>query len=448
MNKLNRHFAAVLVVLLVAMLFGCAPSSKEPKESDSTQNDSSSSTDASQGNEQVELILSTIPGPVAERLVNDVEAFMKENPNIKIKINEFPEAKYMDQGPRLFSSSEKPDLAWFWADADYKKIADAGVLEPLDDMYQSEGWDHVLPQSTIDRVRAKDGKVYAVNTEIVWGPVVYYNKAAFEKAGVDVPKTMDEWYQIGPKLKEVGYIPLVSGNADVGVLILSGLLANSFKPDDYVKLTNSEIKDPVNNYNHEHVVNAFDHVKKMGDELMQKGAAGVNDTDARALFTQGKAAMYSNGSWAASDALLGKELPKDFQLGYFYYPQIYNDIPPKVAVYAGNSLLVMKGTGKEQYAKKFLTFVMSKERQKVLAQNKQLFPSRIDLSQQDIEPMGPLYVDMYQKMNELGVMNFWHTEVNSELSTAARALVPAVMSGQKTPQQAAQELQSILEKSK
>lgn len=444
---------ALLLIIVMVVMTGCGPNSSTNNNTSSGNNKdnataSAESPAASEDNktdEVVELTMSVIPGPVGTSLKADAEAFMAKNPNIKITLNEFPEGQYMDQGPRLFSSSEKPDMAWFWADAAYKNIANEGLLEPLDDLYESEKWNDVLPKSTIERVRAKDEHLYAVNNAIVWGPVVYYNEAAFEKAGVSAPKTMAEWYEMGPKLEAAGYIPLASGNADVGVLVLSGLMVNAFKAEDYSALLSGNAEFT---YTDERVVQVFKDLKRMGDELMHKGAAGVNDPDARALFTQGKAAMYSNGSWAASDALLGKELPADFKLGNFYYPQMFDEVPAKVAIYPGNSLIVLKGTGKEEYAKQFVAFAMSKERQIALAEGKQLFPSRTDLEKADIEPMGPIYVDMYERMIAQGSDNFWHTEVSAELSTKGRELVSAVISGALTPEAAAAELQAVYEKSK
>jgi ABC-type glycerol-3-phosphate transport system substrate-binding protein len=434
---LRKNFIVLLaaIIILTFSLAGCSDNEGASNKSPNGDKDG-----------KVEIVLATQGGSVGARLESDVNAFMEAYPNVTVKINEFAETQYMDQGPRLFTSSEKPDVAWFWADDPYLKLANAGVLEPLDDLYESEGWHDVLPKSTIDRVRGNDGKIYAVNESIVWGPVVYYNKEAFEKAGVSVPKTYDEWYEAGAKLKDAGYIPMVSGVPDVGILMLGGVLINSFGPDEYAKLLNDNQKDGDINYNHERVVAAFDELKKMADELMQKGAAGVNDQDARALFTQGKAAMYSSGNWSAGDAILGKELPDNFELGTFYYPQLYSDVPAKVAVYAGNSLLVMKGTGNEEWAKKFVSFVMSKERQIALAESKLMFPSRTDLDKSAIEPMGETYVELYESMVKAGVDNFWHTEVSGELSTAARELITAVMAGSKTGEQAAKELEAILEK--
>ncbi|MGE8102335.1 extracellular solute-binding protein [Allorhizobium sp. NPDC080224] len=43
-------------------------------------------------------------------------------------------------------------------------------------------------------------------------PIMYYNVEALEKAGVEAPKTWEEFEAIAPKLKEAGYIPLVQSH--------------------------------------------------------------------------------------------------------------------------------------------------------------------------------------------------------------------------------------------
>ncbi len=75
------------------------------------------------------------------------------------------------------------------------------------------------------------GKKYAVNTEIVWMPVVYYNKEAFQKAGVELPKTFDDLYTMAPKLKDGKHIPMTQGVTDAGIMLIDGLFLNSFSAD-------------------------------------------------------------------------------------------------------------------------------------------------------------------------------------------------------------------------
>ncbi len=40
-------------------------------------------------------------------------------------------------------------------------------------------------------------------------PIMYINDEALKKAGVEAPKTWEDFEKIAPKLKEAGYIPLV-----------------------------------------------------------------------------------------------------------------------------------------------------------------------------------------------------------------------------------------------
>lgn len=69
-----------------------------------------------------------------------------------------------------------------------------------------------LPDSMFDNVyfadvRADGGKRYGIATGVNTQGIVY-NKKAFEKAGVTVPKTLDELYAAAEKLKAAGITPL------------------------------------------------------------------------------------------------------------------------------------------------------------------------------------------------------------------------------------------------
>lgn len=48
-------------------------------------------------------------------------------------------------------------------------------MEPLDDLYEKEGWKDKFPESLIDLV-SKDGKIYSVPVNIHRGNVLWYNK--------------------------------------------------------------------------------------------------------------------------------------------------------------------------------------------------------------------------------------------------------------------------------
>ncbi len=80
----------------------------------------------------------------------------------------------------------------------------ANLLEPLDDLYDREGWTKSYPQGTLDFFLEPDGHRYGVNIDVVWTPYIYYNKDIFKKVGVDVPKTWDDFYAMAAKLRAAG----------------------------------------------------------------------------------------------------------------------------------------------------------------------------------------------------------------------------------------------------
>ena len=77
----------------------------------------------------------------------------------------------------------------------------AGRMEPLDELYASEGWDKVFPKGLID-IASYEGKPWSVPVNIHRANVLWYNKKMFADVGVtEPPKTWDEFFAIGEKLK-------------------------------------------------------------------------------------------------------------------------------------------------------------------------------------------------------------------------------------------------------
>lgn len=387
---------------------------------------------------KTELVVAALTGPVGEHIKMQAEAFMKENENVTVKVNEFDETSYKEQGPRLFLSSDKPDLAWYWVESPFTKIVESGALEPLDDLYESEGLKEVFPEAAL-KLYQQGGHYYAVNESVVWTPVMYYNKKAFAAAGIQPPKTMDELYQAAPKLKEAGYIPMVAGAGEAPLIghVFEAMLQRSMPEEQFEQfLKSADFTSP-------EYLAALAEMKRMGSELFPKGITGMKDNEARALFVQGKAAIYSNGSWAAGSAMLGKELPQDFDLGIMLYPQLRPDVPAKIGLGLGNALMVMKGTGNEELAKKFIAFIASKERNVALANQQTLFPGRTDLTDEDLQPLGDNMIEIYRLYKEAGGTALWADAAPIELGNRHKQLLQEVVNGTRTPEQMSQEMERI-----
>ena len=62
------------------------------------------------------------------------------------------------------------------------QYVEPNYCEPITDLYQSEGWDKVVPKALIDMI-TRDGKTYAVLTGVHRGNVLWYNKNSSPRMG-------------------------------------------------------------------------------------------------------------------------------------------------------------------------------------------------------------------------------------------------------------------------
>jgi glucose/mannose transport system substrate-binding protein len=102
----------------------------------------------------------------------------------------------------------------------------ANYCEPITDIYQSEGWDKVVPKSLIELL-SKDQKTYAVLVGVHRGNVLWYNKKVLQKAGVTVGDkiTFEDFFAVADKLKAAGVTPLAVG--DSGIWATAELFENT-----------------------------------------------------------------------------------------------------------------------------------------------------------------------------------------------------------------------------
>ncbi|MER8091525.1 extracellular solute-binding protein [Streptomyces sp. NPDC094048] len=165
---------------------------------------------------------------------------------------------------------------------------------------------------------ALDGKRYLVGVGEQIQSLVFYNKAAFTKAGVDATKirTMDQFTTAMGKLKSAGYKPLqtagqwVTGSqfsmmADAGVL--------TEDPKWTVKRNEGKVSFADSGY-----VPYLEHYKSWIDSgHLDKSALGLTYADGQTAFLNGKSAMYIMGSFFVPAADAAK---KSDDIGVFTMP--------------------------------------------------------------------------------------------------------------------------------
>lgn len=456
-----RLLSLVLLVGMLASLAACAPAAapaaEQPTAAAAAAEKPTEAAAAPAAAKQ-KIRVTGIPGASGNNLQYAAQEFMKKYPDIEVQIDLAggAETEYKPNFPQIAVSSDRPDAAWYWVDGrQYQDLVAAGALESLDEIYASEGLGKAYPEATLSKYTSPDGKRYAVNTDVVWYPLVYYNKKAFEKAGVKPPanglyyETLQEWYDVADKLRAAGYEPLTVGGKEGWRLghMHDTLLQRMIPQDKLDDLYNNWRKGSTPKVKYDGP--EWQAVDKMMKEwydkgLVAEGDLGRNYAEGRALFVQEKAAMYQDGSWAVG--ILNSEAP-DLDYGWMLYPQVLPDIKPKFLLYAGNGFMVPKDPKAKDAAMKFAAYITSQEYQALMMKNKEIgfVTSRNDLPADALAGLEPKVKDQFDTMVKTGTSTGWDDPVPGDMAEKSFILFQEMLTGTRTPESVGQELEKLVE---
>ena len=190
-----------------------------------------------------------------------------------------------------------------------EELVEAGLMRDLTDVATRENWKEVIkPASLLDSCTI-DGKIYCAPVNIHSWQWLWLSNAAFEKAGVTVPKNWDEFVAAAPALEKAGIVPLaVGGQAwqaagafDVLMVAIAGkdTFYKVFKDKDDTVAAGPEIAK---------VFKAADDARRMS-----KGTNVQDWNQATNMVITGKAGGQIMGDWAQGEfALAGKVAGKDY----------------------------------------------------------------------------------------------------------------------------------------
>lgn len=282
-----------------------------------------------------------------ENYAKQFEAKMLAEQNVKVTVNlEMPSSDQYDSVLQArLTGDDAPDLYTLHCNniGVYNK---AGYLTDLTSQ--------PLSAKLYDNVRATvtvDGKVMAVPIEsMAWG--VLYNKDIFEQAGVAVPETLTDLKAVCATLKEKGYTPFMLAFQEQWVpqlmtaLTLGGLVSGE-KTDWLSRMYADQ-------GSYDEVRSIFDVI----DVIMQNGTERAMEEGSQqgaADFANGKAAMFVQGTWAASTIM---ETNPDMKLGVFALPVNDDTNCTRVDLSTSTTLAVYPGTKEMDLALAFANYVL------------------------------------------------------------------------------------------
>ncbi len=227
----RRHFQYLLRVLMVILLAGCA---EAPKPSEPLK---ATATAAVRQASVVEVFSWWTQGGESVGLDALLEVLAQRHPELKF-INTAhtggSDAEARAALMKRLGEGAPPD-SWQApvGQASLAAYGSAGFLEPLNFIFEQQGWENVLPSSLLPLLQ-KDGNYYEVPLAVHRGNVLWYNTKLLAANQIAVPQTFDELIASLDALKAAGVeTPLVLGEQWTVMHLLETVLLSTLGPDAY-----------------------------------------------------------------------------------------------------------------------------------------------------------------------------------------------------------------------
>ncbi len=293
-----------------------------------------------------------------------IQAFEASHPQITIELRWIPKDRIRQslrvslpkgQGPDIFY--EEPYFqTQIWVQGDY-----------LLDLKDKLDWERFEPSAYKSLWEYPDGRIYGIPLEVA-EYAIYYNKQLFTDAEITIPETgkftAEEFLEIVKMFKAKGIIPIAVGNQNRGTAsnaLFQGILIRFAGAERMKGLKTGETlwTDP-------DIVAAFTYMKQLVDAgVFPEDMNRLKYDEGRALFIQGKSAMYVEGTW-----FFGKiadengKLPEGLQgkLGAMDYPTVAGGKGNyAIERITGGGYVIRKDSPYTQEAVTFLDFMTSRD---------------------------------------------------------------------------------------
>jgi glucose/mannose transport system substrate-binding protein len=334
------------VAVAVAMTTACGTSNN-------TENTSNAAANSGSAAKKVEIFSWWTGAGEADGLQALIKLFQKQNPDYQVQNSAVAGGAGTNAKQVLatrMKANNPPDTFQVHGGAELMSWVDAGKMEPLNDLYQQEGWNDKFPKQLIDMV-SKDGNIYGVPVDIHRGNVLWYNKKIFDQYHLTPPKTFDDFFKDADVLKSHGVTPLALGDKDTweATMLWEDVLLGTIGADKYDQLWQGKLS-----FDDPGVKQSLETFKKMLSYTNSDHASLVWQ-DASQLVANGKAAMNVMGDWAKGYYTTDLHLKPNVDFGWVTTPGTDSDFMvitdtfglPKGAPHRDGTLAFLKVLGSE-----------------------------------------------------------------------------------------------------
>lgn len=364
MKQYKRYLAIGLSVVMATGLLGCGGNNSASETSNSN------TVSTSQESEKLETLSVLMYTDWYKAGWQALETYINDNSEelgFKLEISKIQGGSQGDQVLQTkFATDDLPDIIQV-----YKPQWVESYANGLDKLVDLTGLECVseYDEKALDGTFIYNDKLYAVPVDSVVLSGAFYNKTVFEKAGVDIPQTWEEFLTVCEKIKAMGVIPVYYSAKDAWSVqppTISGILNDAAERGTDTFGLMEQIN--TNKLKYEDCTNFVDSIQKT-KELIDLGYVNetyLSDTvdSAHQALADGECAIFINGTWCADN--INEKFPdKIDDIGAFAIPT--SDGDNYINMFTPYSLALTTNCKDVELGKKVLNFIASKEAQQIYA---------------------------------------------------------------------------------
>lgn len=342
---MKRKIALLLTTIMVVMsLAACTAGSGTSKET-------TSQTASGELEGEITFWHSFTQGQRLDVIQAAAESFQKEHPKVKIKIETFSWGDFYTKWTTGIASGNVPDMSTALP-GHVVEMIDADALVPMNDLIDKIGRDRFAEASINEGSKGDDNYSLPLYSH---AQVMWYRKDLLKNAGLEVPKTWDEFYEASVKLSKDGIYgcSFPTGSGD-----LMGTRFLNF----YVRSANQSLltEDLKANLTSKEAIDGINYWTKLYKDCSPKDSVNYKVLDQATLFYQGKTAFDFNSGFQIGGVETNSPDLVD-QIDCAPIPKINVDDPETGIETSNIPMVVWKNSKNPEICKAFIEYLFQEE---------------------------------------------------------------------------------------
>ena len=431
-----KKFTVCLLIgaMVASMLTGCGSNGGSSDSSDSKADSSSETMTIMMNGSDSDAFM--------EGYRKIVDGFNESNEyGVKVEIQNITNADYKTKLTTMMASDSETDIIFTWELGYLENFVNGDKIVSLQKyLDEDEDWKNSFNGGILEPL-TYDGEVYAIPTQQCTA-IMYYNKAIFDKYGLEVPTTYDEYVQVCDTLKENGVTPVaLASTADDAWLVSQYIqqLSDGIKGEDIF----NSIKDGTGKWNDEGMVEAGKlFQEEVNKGYFEDGFTGVSREEAQLQFANGQTAMYFNGCWEISNLDKKENVAEAENISCFLMPAVNEEYAGVEVGSVDASYAITKNCKNVDAAVALLKYMTNEESTSLLLYDYGRTPStNFDI---DNSKLTPLCADFINLLGDVKVQTPWFDRVDTDLGNEFNNTTIGIANGDDV-QEAFDTLQSYAE---